>query len=170
MITLTKKQLADAAGYTSRRLRDIDNALPEGHKLFEQAEDGKYSLSAFVRNWVEYNVNKDDTAGKTLEEVKAEHEVVKKRKTELEVQEMEGRLVDVNLVQRLWANVAHTIMQNMIRLPSKIAVQVQMMQSTDAISAIIDAEIRTVLNALAETPLPDAARETDEDNDEENGI
>ena len=53
----------------------------------------------------------------------------------------------------------NTIMQAMIHLPSTIAPMVQGLQSVEIINSIIDAEIRRVLNGLAETPLPEYAGE-----------
>lgn len=45
---LTKKQLAEASGYSYRRLHDIDMELPEKEKLFVKSEGGKYDLALFV--------------------------------------------------------------------------------------------------------------------------
>ena len=55
-VSMTKKELATIAGYTYRRLYDIDRDLPEGKKLFVKGEGGKYDLAIFVQKWVEYNV------------------------------------------------------------------------------------------------------------------
>ena len=46
-IYLTKKELATIAGYTYRRLHDIDMGLPDGKKLFVKGEGGKYDLALF---------------------------------------------------------------------------------------------------------------------------
>lgn len=54
----TKKELASFAGYTYRRLYDIDMALPEDKKLFVKSENGKYDIALFIQRWVDYNVNK----------------------------------------------------------------------------------------------------------------
>jgi phage terminase Nu1 subunit (DNA packaging protein) len=170
-ICLTKKELANAAGYSYRRLYDIDRNLPADAKLFVPGENGKYDLAAFVQRWVDYNVSSERGTNQSLEEVKAVHELVKTRKTELEVARMEGRLVDVQDVRRLWADIANAVMQNMIRLPSKLAPVLTMMESVPAISAILDREIREALIQIAETPLPEYAMtetEEPENEDEEN--
>lgn len=169
MIALTKKELATVAGYTYRRLYDIDMGLPDSKKLFVKSEGGKYDLALFVQRWVEYNAHGgDDTQDMTLDEIKAIHEQVKTQKTELEVARMKGQLVDIDDVRRLWGNVANTVMQNLIRLPSKIAPQVQGMESTELIAGVLDKEIRDALNAIADTPIPEyAMTESTEDTDEE---
>lgn len=169
-IYLTKKELATIAGYTYRRLHDIDMGLPENGKLFIKGEGGKYDLALFVQRWVQYNVDNETSSDQTLDEVKAKHEIVKTRKTELEVARLEGKLVDVQEIRRLWGGVANTVMQNMIRLPSKVAPRLVMQKNTEVISGILDEEIRDVLNQIADTPLPEEAaqEETDEAESEEN--
>lgn len=170
-VYLTKKELATIAGYTYRRLHDIDMSLPEGGKLFVKGEGGKYDLALFVQRWVKYNVDNESETERSLDDAKMRHELVKTRKTELEVAKLEGRLVDVYEIRRLWGSVANTVMQNMIRLPSKVAPRLIMVGNVDLISGILDEEIRTVLNGIADTPLPEqaAANDMSEEDDDEEG-
>ena len=84
-IECTKKELASIAGYSYRRLHDIDTSLPANGKLFVKGEGGKYDLAIFVQRWVKYNVDTETADETSLDEVKAIHERVKTRKTELEV-------------------------------------------------------------------------------------
>lgn len=164
-MTCTKKELANYAGYTYRRLYDIDKALPPDEKLFFESEDGKYDLAIFIQRWVEYNVKlSSEGTEMSLEEAKTQHEIIKKRKTELEVQRMEGILVDANEIKHLWANIASTVTQNLLRLPSKIAPQVLAMDNNEVVVSIIDKEIRDVLTEISDTPLPQyEGTETDEE-------
>lgn len=162
-ICLTKKELASAAGYTYRRLYDIDRDLPPEDKLFVPGENGKYDLALFVQRWVAYNLGVQQGKDQSLEDVKAIHELVKTRKTELEVARMEGQLVDVQDVRRLWGDLANTVMQNMLRLPNKLAPLLTMLDSVPAIAALIDKEVREVLDMLADTPVPDYAAQPEED-------
>ena len=164
---LTKKELANIAGYTYRRLYDIDRDLPEDRKLFVESEGGKYDLAIFVQRWVEYNVTKEAPEVEDLDVVKARHEVIKAQKTELEVKRMRGQLIDVQDVRRLWGGIANMVMQNLIHLPSKLAPMIRMMDNTEQIAAIIDQGIRDVLNAMADAPLPDYAAEGDEEEESE---
>ena len=166
-IYLTKKELATVAGYTYRRLHDIDMSLPEDGKLVVKGEGGKYDLAIFVQRWVRYNVDNETGDDQTLDEVKAKHEIVKTRKTELEVARLEGKLVDVQEIRRLWGGVANTVMQNMLRLPSKVSPRLVMMKDVEMIASIMDAEIRDILTQIAETPLPLEAVAEDSDNEEE---
>ena len=166
-IYLTKKELATIAGYTYRRLHDIDMGLPEDGKLFVKGEGGKYDLALFVQRWVRYNVDNETGDDQTLDEVKARHEIVKTRKTELEVARLEGKLVDVYEIRRLWGGVANTVMQNMLRLPSKVSPRLVMMKDSEMIAGIIDQEIRDTLTLISETPLPVEVAAEDTDDEEE---
>ena len=168
-IYLTKKELATVAGYSYRRLHDIDMGLPEEGKLFVKGEGGKYDLALFVQRWVRYNVDNETGDDQTLDEVKARHEIVKTRKTELEVARLEGKLVDVYEIRRLWGGVANTVMQNMLRLPSKVSPRLVMMKDSEMIAGIIDQEIRDTLTLISETPLPveTAAEDTDDEEERE---
>lgn len=160
MITMTKKELASLAGYTYRRLYDIDRSLPEGKKLFVEAPEGKYDAAEFVQNWVKYNIaGTTSDSPEDLLEIKARHEAIKTEKTRLEVDRMRGQLVDVQDVKRLWADIANTVTQNLIRLPDKVAPRLQMQGNVKVIADIIDRDIRKILEEIAETPLPDYAKE-----------
>lgn len=164
---MTKKELANIAGYTYRRMYDIDKNLPENKKLFVETTDGKYDLATFVQRWVDYNLTANSDQPEDLDTVKARHEEIKLQKTQLEVEQMRGQLVDVQDVRKLWGDIANTIMQKLIHLPSTVAPMVQGLQSVEVINGIIDAEIRRALNELSETPLPDYAAETSESEEDE---
>ena len=165
---LTKKELANIAGYTYRRIYDIDRDLPPDKKLFVAGEGGKYDLAIFVQRWVDYNVHRETEDIEDLDAVKARHEAIKIEKTELEVARMRGELIDVQDVKRLWGDIANTVMQNMIHLPSKIAPMLRMMDNTEVIANLIDTEVRKALTDISNTPLPSYAADiTDNDESEE---
>lgn len=170
---MTKKELAQIAGYTYRRLYDIDRDQAPEKKLFVESEGGKYDLAIFVQRWVEYNVNNEAAEVDDLDTVKAKHEIVKTQKTELEVARMRGQLIDVQDVKRLWGDIANTVMQNLIHIPSKVAPMIRAMDNTEVIADIIGGEIRKALEEIADTPLPTYAEagnpndESEEEDDEE---
>lgn len=165
-IGMTKKELASVAGYTYRRLYDIDKGLPKEKKLFVESEDGKYDLALFVQRWVEYNVDNETESVEDLDVVKARHEAVKIRKTELEVKRMKGELVAVDDVKRLWGEIANTVMQSFIHLPATLAPMLLEIDNTERCAGIIDNEIRKILNQIAEAPVPDYAARRDEETEE----
>lgn len=168
-VAMTKKELAEIAGYTYRRLYDIDRELPDEKKLFVQSEGSKCDLAIFVRRWAEYNAERAAGDDADLDEVKARHEQVKMEKTQLEVDRMKGSLVLVEDVKKLWGDVIDSVRKNLLQLGNRIAPRIVMMGSADVISGIIEAEIHKALQQIADTPLPyyAAVVNGDEDGDEE---
>ncbi|NLV58698.1 MAG: hypothetical protein GXY67_07990 [Clostridiales bacterium] len=166
-ISLTKKELATVAGYTYRRLYDIDRDLPKEQKLFVEGEGGKYDLALFVQRWVAYCVDSQSGTDMDLDEVKAKHEQVKMAKSEIELARMRGEVVAVADVKRVWADIAHAVTQNMMLLPSKVAPVVVGMKSTMLISGVIEEAVREVLNLIADTPLPSQWMGASEDEESE---
>lgn len=167
---MTKEQLADLVGIGYRQLYNIDKRLKEdeGETLFVKGEDArKCDLAFFIRRWVEYRVKRESASADDLDAVKAQHEEVKMRKTQLEVNRMEGQLVDVQDVRRLWGDIANTIMQGMLHLPSTLAPMVCGMENIEVIGSVIDTEIRKVLTGLSDAPLPAYLLLQDDDEDDD---
>ena len=167
-LSMTKKELASVAGYTYRRLYDIDRELPKNKKLFVASEDGKFDLALFVQRWVAYNVDNAAVETEDLDVVKAQHEAVKMRKTQLEVSRLEGEFVSVQEVERTWANIAAIVRGRFVTLARKLAPALVMIESPDRIEEIIDRDVRDALSLIANTPLPGAGEEAQTDADEEN--
>ena len=153
---MTKKELATLAGYTYRRLHDIDMEQPRDKKLFvrSEADDKKFDPAIFVQRWVAYNKSATEQENEELSVVKAQHERVKKEKTELEVARMKGEYVEVQEVHRLWGNIATVIRSRFVNLARKLAPALVMIENPDRIEEIIDRDVRDALNMIANTPLP----------------
>ena len=147
----TQKELANIAGYSHRQIYAINRDLPEDKQLFVKQGSG-YSLPMFVQHWVDYKVQQARNGAKDLDEIKAEHEEVKMEKTRLEVARMNGELVSMEDVRRTWMGIVHTVMQGLLRLPSKVAPSLMMMENPEAIASIIEQELNGVLNEIANTP------------------
>lgn len=162
---MTKKQLADIAGYSYHRLHDIESLLPENQKFFVKV-DGGYDLALFVQRWVAYNVNKASEPSTSLDGVKADHERIKMQKTEIEVQRLLGEYVSVQDAYRVWSNVAGTVANRFVNLAKKLAPSLVMIGDPDIIEAIIDRDVREALTMIADVPLH--ASEHDVEDDEEN--
>lgn len=168
---MTKQDLAELTGKTYRQIYNINKQLAEedpDKALWVKGGDAKKCDAAiFVQRWVDYNVARNSVDADDLDAVKAQHEGVKMRKTQLEVDRMEGSLVDVQEVKKLWGDVANTIMQAMIHLPSTLAPMVRGMENIEVINSVIDTEVRKVLEELAVTPLPSYLLLQDEEDAED---
>lgn len=156
MPSMTKKELAALAGYTYRRLYDIDKGLEAGKKLFVEDESGGCDATAFVKAWVAYNVSQEKQSEEGFESVKARHEVVKMEKTSLELQKMRGEVVDVEAVRRLWSDVCKMLSQGLLNIPSKIGPTLTMIEDPEKIRDAIDREIRDTLALIAQMPMPES--------------
>lgn len=153
---MTKKELASVAGYSYRRLHDIDMDLPREQKLFVRSEEDekKYDLALFVQRWVAYNKQATEEESAELSVVKAQHERVKMEKTELEVARIKGESVEIQAVHQLWSNIASVVRGRLVNLPRKLAPVLVMIDNPDRIEEIIDRDVRDALNMIANTPLP----------------
>ena len=166
-VTMTQKELAELVEKTDRQLRNINADIDPEDKLFVKTEDGKYDLGQFVRRWAKYQVNKAVDGIDDLDAVKARHEVVKTEKTELEVAKMRRELLDYRDVRKAWADIANTVMQAFLNLPSTLAPMVRGIDSVEVLVTLIDSEIRRTLEGIADTPLPEYADEiSNSDSDE----
>jgi len=178
MAGMTKRELAEISGYSFRRLYDIDATLSDGEKLFVPCEGG-YDLGEFVRRWVRYKVEQATPDSASLDHLRAEHEKVKIRKTEITVEKMSGALVEAEATRRLFANIANAAMRAMLNVSGKVAPQLVMREDEEEIAALIDDEVRAALTLLADTPVlerddggptpdaedADAAEDADEDDE-----
>lgn len=168
---LTKKELAELTGITYRQVFNINKKLaeenPDKALFVKGTEPKKCDAAVFVQRWVDYNVDHVSAAAEDLNAVKAAHESVKMRKTQLQVNRMEGALVDVQEVRRLWGDIANTIMQNMIRLPNALAPMLRGMENVEVIASLLDTEIRKMLEELSETPLPAYLLVQDDDDEDD---
>lgn len=151
---LSKKDLASIAGYTYRRLYDIDKAAEKDKKLFVAGEGGKYSLSLFVQRWVQYNIEHQNDGPEDWETEKAIHEKVKREKSEIELSRMRGEVVPVQDVQRAWMDIAGVVSSRFINLPRKLAPSLVMIADPSIIEGIIERDVREALNIISKTPLP----------------
>ena len=144
-----KQLLCEWAGYSPRRLREIDNALDAEHKLFVKDPDGGWSEAAFVQRWVGYNLNSALEGINDLDQVKAAHEKVKMQKTQLQVAAMNDNLVPVADVRRVWTNIAAGIKSKLLMIPGTLAHQLVRKEDAGEIEDRLKLAIREALDELA---------------------
>lgn len=164
---VTQKELAELVGYSPRRLRDINKSLPDESKFFVLDSSGKCDVKIFVERWVRFNIDREIIASSDLEQVRAEHEMIKIQKTKLEVEKMRGSMVSVDDLKVLWGNIADTVRNNFLSLSNRVSPQLVMIDDVPTISNIIDKEVYKILEEVADTPLPDyEAKEEPEETEE----
>lgn len=164
---MTRKEIADIAGYSYHQLYNIDKALPEGKRLFVEGEGKKIDLATFVQRWVAYNVEKARGAegGDSLEDEKARHERLKADKAEIEVGRMKGEFVSLSEITQLWTGITGVVVNRLVGLPKKLAPQLVHIEDPETAEEIIARDLRDSLDMIARTPLPGdngPAEDTDE--------
>ena len=164
---MTRKEIADIAGYSYHQLYNIDKALPEGKRLFVEGDGKKIDLATFVQRWVAYNVEKARGAegGDSLEDEKARHERLKADKAEIEVGRMKGEYVSLSEITQLWTGITGVVVNRLVGLPKKLAPQLVHIEDPETAEEIIARDLRDSLDMIARTPLPGdngPAEDTDE--------
>lgn len=168
-LALTKKELASLAGYSYRRLHDIDAALPSNQKLFvkSEADEKKFDLALFVQRWVAYNAQITEEESEELSSIKAKHEAVKMEKTKIEVSKLKGEYVSITELAPIWSQISATVAERFNSLPSKLAPSLVMIGDPDIIEEAIEREVRDAQSLLSSMPLPDAADAIEDTEDTE---
>ncbi|BAK99720.1 putative terminase small subunit [Oscillibacter valericigenes Sjm18-20] len=137
--------LAECFGVTKRRIEMMAN---EGTVV--RIRRGKYDLGQSVKNYINYMTHAEkSTEEKTLDGVRAAHERIKMRKTELTVMRMEGQLHLASDVERLWGNMAATVKSRMLGIPVKLAPQVTGLTDATEVQSLLTREITDALNEVS---------------------
>lgn len=168
-IAMTKKELASLAGYSYRRLHDIDAALPGNQKLFvkSEADEKKFDLALFIQRWVAYNAEVAEEESEELSSIKAKHEAVKMEKTKIEVAKLKGEYVSISALAPIWSHIAKTVSERFNNLANKIAPSLVMIGDADIIAELIEREVKDAQAPLSTMPLPDASGNIPDDETEE---
>lgn len=87
----------------------------------------------------------------TLNEVKVAKEYYQGKLAELDYRKKRGDLIPKEVVEREAADVAMRVKSALLALPHKLSARIVGMETPEEIEAVLDAEIRHVLNELGET-------------------
>lgn len=165
---LTQAALAEMAGLSLRRLQQINKDLPPEEQLFVKGEGGKCDAAMFLRRWVQYSVNKavENNDKISLDQVRAQHELLKIQKTEIELSVRRGELVDAEEVRSLWDDVVTTVRNRLMHIPTTVAQRLVMLKDPAEIKTILDKEIRSGLEMIAKCRLPQVTAAAEEEAEE----
>ena len=143
---------------TERRVQQLarDGIIPK-------ADKGKYDLVRCVQHYVQYLQERaygnGDTARDTHHErarlIKAQAD-----KTELEVAEMRGQLIPIEIIEHDWMQHVSSCRMRLLAIPSKSAFQIASLKEPAEIERFLKASIYEALTELArdddELPEPEA--------------
>ena len=163
--------LANCLGITPRRVQ-----LLAKQGAVVKLRRGVYDLEKSVQSYITYKLEslEESQEQKSLDEIRADHERWKMRKTQLAVQLLEGKLHRAEDVERVWSQSAAAVRSRLLGIPIKAAPQVAGMEDAVEIQQVLQREVAEALNEIAgydpadfADPLPLEEDETDGDDDQE---
>lgn len=163
--------LANCLGITPRRVQ-----LLAKQGAVVKLRRGVYDLEKSVQSYITYKLEslEESQEQKSLDEIRADHERWKMRKTQLAVQLLEGKLHRAEDVERVWSRSAATVRSRLLGIPVKAAPQVAGMEDAGEIQQVLQREVAEALNEIAgydpadfADPLPLEEDEADGDDDQE---
>lgn len=148
-IEVNTDQLAAALGVSVRRISQL---YQEGIAI--KTKPGRYDLIQTNKNYIETfkkpekenDVRKIEIAT-SVEKLK--HEQAKRTKTELQVKQIEKKLLNAAAVEKVWGDMATVIRTRLMAIPAKISAQLLMIDEQATAQNILRREISDVLNELA---------------------
>lgn len=164
--------LANCLGITPRRVQ-----LLAKQGAVVKLRRGVYDLEKSVQSYITYKLEslEEGQEQKSLDEIRANHERWKMRKTQLAVQLLEGKLHRAEDVERVWSQSAAAVRSRLLGIPVKAAPQVAGMEDAGEIQQVLQREVAEALNEIAgydpadfADPLPLEEVEADGDDQEEN--
>lgn len=161
--------MGECLGLSRKRVSDLTN---DG--VLVKIRRGIYDLGPSVQGYIEWRVSgaSSSKTGQSLDQVKAEHEVLKMRKTELSLRLMEGKLHRAEDVQQVWTSMAAAVKSRLLGIPVKAAPQVAGMDDAAEIQKVLSREVADALNEVADydpadfaDPMTDDPEEDDDDGE-----
>ena len=150
-ITVSASVLSEITGVGDRRIRQLAD---EG--ILIRASKGRYNLRESLKNYIltlkvamDKGVDSSDER-LSLEEVKAQHEMVKMHMAQIRLALMQGEVHKSSDVERVMNDMLSSFRARLLNLPPKVAPMLVMRDNADLIRQIINQEIIEALKDLTE--------------------
>lgn len=152
VLEVTEAELAECLGLSDRRIRVLAN---DG--IVFKTKPARYDLKKSVNGYINFikDTKKEEKQG--IDKVKlareAEglmHDKLKKRKTELQVMQMEKELLFAKDVISMWTDFATMVKSKLLNIPTKLAPQIVGVEDVTVIKKTITAEVTEALNEIAD--------------------
>ena len=169
VLEVTESELAETLGLSDRRIRVLAN---DG--IIFKTKPGRYDLKKSVNGYINYirDTKKEEKQG--IDKIKlareAEglmHDKLKKRKTELQILQMEKELLFTKDVISMWTDFATMVKSKLLNIPTKLAPQLTGIDDTLVIKKAITAEVTEALNEIADFDINNFEKDLYFDDDEE---
>lgn len=150
-ILATEKDLADTLGVSERRIRQM---VKEG--IAVKVSAGRFDFKESAKRYIQGMKEKEKSQNQSLEKLKVAqaaetlmHEKLKKRKTELVVNEMEKKLHLAEDVESIWNIMVFSAKSRITSIPTKIAPMLVGIEDPKEIQTLLRREINECLNEIA---------------------
>ena len=152
ILEVSESELCEYLGLSGRRVRDLAT-----DKIVFKTKAGHYDLKKSVSGYINFikDTKKEEKQG--VEKIKlareAEglmHDKLKKRKTELQIMQIEKQMLMTDDVIALWADFAAMIKSKLLNIPVKLAPQLVGVEDTKDIKKAISDEVSEALNEIAD--------------------
>ncbi len=162
-MNVNTQTLAECLGVSKRQ---IGKLTEDG--VIVRVSRGSYDLGVSIKGYIEFRIagTKSKRAGRSLESVKTEHELLKMRKTELHVKLMEGQLHRAKDVEQIWTAMAAAVKGRLLGIPVKLAPQLEGLEDRAEIQKKIAREVEDALNEIAAYDPADYATSAQEEQEE----
>lgn len=168
VIEVTEAELAEYLGLSTRRIRQL---FKEG--IVIKSQRGKYDLKSSVNKYIntlrEREKSKDDNLEKLKISKEAEmlmHERLRKRKTELQVLQMEKKMHSSEDVEHFWNAMVMSAKSRITAIPVKVAPVLVGLEDRKEIQSILKREVSEALSELANYDIDQFESEYTDDEDD----
>lgn len=169
IIEVTEKELSEYLGLSDRRIRQL---FKQG--IVVKSQRGKYDLKASVLGYVNFLRDKDKNRDEAMEKLrltseaeKLTHERLKKRKTELQVLQIEKKLHAQEDVEYFWNAMVLAAKSRITAIPVKVSPILVGIEDRKEIQSILKREISEALNEISEYDVSKFDAEFEDDDDGE---
>jgi len=152
IIEVTEAELSEYLGLSDRRIRVL---AKEG--IICKTKPARYDLKKSVSGYIDFikDTKKEEKQG--IDKIKlareAEglmHDKLKKRKTEIQILQMERELLFAKDVVSMWTDFATMVKSKLLNIPTKLAPQLVGVDDATVIKKAIGAEVAEALNEIAD--------------------
>lgn len=168
-VEVTEAELAEILGLSDRRIRVLAN---DG--IVFKTKPARYDLKKSVKGYIDFikDTKKEEKQGldkiKLAREAEAlMHDKLKKRKTELQVMQIEREMLFTKDVITMWADFAAMVKAKLLNIPTKLAPQLVGIEDANTIKKAITGEVAEALNEIADFDINKFEKEIYLDDEEE---
>jgi phage terminase Nu1 subunit (DNA packaging protein) len=147
---VNRSGLADVLGVS---LPTIDRYSEQGMPALQEGRKGvewRFDTKACIQWLIELKTNTGSGAGASYESARSREKVAVARMKELELEELEGRMIDIDTVVERVENEYAVVKSRLQAIPGRMAQPLSAVSDASTIEALLKAEVNETLASLSE--------------------